>query len=234
MIGPRRTARRSNRRTAPTGRRTGPPDEAPWWDDQDQTLIEQAPLRARQFGRGWVAVAMAANAERLDPFDGVEQADAVRTTRSARRPTALDEGRAWHRRADRSLAVLRLECFAETADDDHRATWQRDGPGVLDAVWRARWRERDLTPGWIEARWFRTDHDPAAAPKPVAAPEVIDWLRVEDHTDPTGAGEVTRYEHLTVWAGRSHAVLVVRHDLGVDLDGLCARLSASLHDALAG
>lgn len=169
---------------------------------------------------------MASNAERLDPFDGVDEADALRAARTERSLTGLDEGRAWHQRTERSLAVLRSERFATGTDHDHRQRWQRDGPVVLDAVWRARWLERDLTPGWIECR--RVGGDATSAP----VHQSVDWLRVEDHTDPSGAGDVTLYEHVTVWAGRSHAVLVVRHQLGVDLDEVCARLGAGLHDAL--
>ena len=175
-------------------------------------------LSARTFGRGWLAVEVLGNEERLDPFADVDEAAGVQAARRARRLTALDEGRAWRQRSVGSLAVLRAECFADGDETEHRSVWRQDGPALVTALWRARWRERDRRPGWIEARLLDGDDRPGTED---AAAEDVDWLRVEDHTDLTGSGVVTCYEHLTIWAGRGHAVLVVRHDLGHDLDGTC-------------
>lgn len=159
------------------------------------------------------------NAEQMDPLGDDPASDAVRTVRVARRLTALDEGRAWRRREDGALLVLRTEWFATADDGAHRAAWQDHGEASLDATWRRRWRERDVVPGWIEARFVgvgeRTGplHAFAEAPPGPGASGHVDWIRIEDHTDPGGAGSVTTYEHLTVWAGRAHVQLTLRHDL---------------------
>lgn len=167
---------------------------------------------------------MVNNAERLDPYGDDPASEALRAVRARRRLCALDEGQAWRRRRDGALAVLRLEVFEEPDASDHRAAWHEHGPACLDAVWRARWRERDQEPGWIEARW-RAETD--------ARLPAVDWLRVEDHTgvrdDPSA---VVVYEHLTVWAGRAVAVLIVRHELGSDGEDAAMGAAAVLVPAL--
>jgi len=55
-----------------------------------------------------------------------------------------------------------------------------------------------------------------------------DWLRVEDHTDPRRQGVVSVYEHVTLWAGRAHAVVTVRHLVDQDLDVVVASVAAVL------
>lgn len=213
-------------------RRRGPAGEERWWDADDQVLAERVLLAAADLGRGWREVPMLNNAERLDPLGEDPASEAVRAERRRRRLTALDEGRAWRHR-DQGLAVLRSEVFADADDAPHRACWQRSGEAALDATWRQRWRERDRTPGWIEARLVPPAERPDplhafvdAEPQGVAA--AVDWFRIEDHTDTSGDGAVTVYEHLTVWRGRCHAVLTVRHDLGLDLDDVTAAAAATI------
>lgn len=182
---------------------------------------------------------MVNNAERLDPLGDDPGSAEVRAARSRRRLTALDEGRAWRQRTAGSLAVLRLEVFADADEQGHRAAWRHHAEDSLDATWRARWHERGLAPGWIESRWVDASDRPAlfavdgeTAPDPGApvtgAQDSIDWLRIEDHTDPLGKGQVTVYEHLTVWAGRPHVTLTIRHDLDHPADDVAARAAAAL------
>jgi hypothetical protein len=196
-------------------RRTGPVDEAPWWDPADQAAIEQRILRRRDFGRGWLPMPMLNNAERLDPLGDDEASGAVRRERAARRLCALDEGAAWRHRRSGSLAVLRLEVFADPNDVKHRRAWQEHAPAALGALWRQRWREREVEPGWIEAIWCRRT-DPITALGSVA--DAIDWLTVEDQTGAAEGRVISCYEHVTVWVGRAQAQLTVRHELGNDLD----------------
>ncbi|MCU1351033.1 MAG: hypothetical protein JWM05_242, partial [Acidimicrobiales bacterium] len=138
--------------------------------------------------------------------------------RAERRLTALDEGQAW-RHGDGRLLVARAEVFDDPAEGAHRATWQADAAACLAAAWRARWDERDVTWGWIEARAHVEDE---ATDGPAAQPvdPRVDWFEVEDHTDPAGQGGVTVYDHLTIWCGRMHIVLTGRHPFGVPIDAL--------------
>ncbi len=201
------------RRRAPSGvlpgRRTGPPGEVAWWDPSDQEVAERPLLGPGDLGRWWRAVPMVNNAERLEPLGDDPASLAVRAARGNRQRTALDEGRAWRRGRAGPLAVLRLEAFADADEGAHRAAWLAHGEAALDATWRARWVERERSPGWIEARWAES----SGAGGGHQVPDAIDWLRIEDHTDPSGAGAVAVYEHLTIWAGRWQATLTVRHGL---------------------
>lgn len=229
MIGRRR------RNPEAGGRRSGPIDEHPWWDPTDQRAVEAVTVRPATFGRGWVDIVMTANAERLDPFEGVLEADGVRQARAHRGLTALDEGRTWRQRSVGSLAVLRLERFASADEVEHRQAWRGSATACLEAVWRARWIERDRPPGWIEARpWHPEEESVGVRREPVTVADWCDWYRIEDHTDPGGTQAVTCYEHLTIWSGRSHAVLVVRHDLGVDVHEVAHRVGEAVQVALAG
>lgn len=170
------------------------------------------------------------NRERLDPLGDDPDSAVVRQARSERRMTGLDEGRAWRQRTHGSLAVLRVEVFADPDAGSHRRAWRDHAVASLEATWRARWRERELVPGWIEARWIDPTTIPAGPSPPVG--EAVDWLRIEDHTDPSGAGRVMLYQHLMLWAGRTSATLTVRHDLGLDLDPTCAGAAIRLHSGL--
>lgn len=209
-------------------RRSGPSEEEQWWDPVDQAIAERPIISRRTLGKRWLDVPMMNNTERLDPFGDDIDSSAVRYARAERTLTALDEGQAWRHRDARSLVVARVERFADGDESAHRAAWRQHGTASLDATWRQRWVERDHQPGWIEARWVDVGDRPgplhafagATFRGPAAA---VDWIRVEDHTDPTGTGTVLVYEHLTLWAGRSHAVLVVRHELGTDVDDLVVR-----------
>ncbi|MBA3282272.1 MAG: hypothetical protein H0U29_08585 [Acidimicrobiia bacterium] len=200
-------------------RRSGPAGEAPWWDRADQELAERPLLVAGDFGRGWTDVAMPNNAEQLDPLGDDPDSEAVRHARAERRLTALDEGRAWRQRTVGSLAVVRLEVFADADEVGHRAAWRDHAEASLGGTWRARWTERDLRPGWIEARWVEPD---------TRQEPLIDWLRIEDHTDHTDAGRVTVYEHFTIWAGRPHVTLIVRHDLDVETNDVGVAVAATI------
>ena len=210
------------RRTSPAvQRRSGPPGEEHWWDDADQAFVEEPLFRVQDLGRGWQTVPMPNNEERLDPHGDDAHSDALRAERDKRRLTALDEGAAWRQRKERVLIVPRVEVFAEADDRAHRAAWRMLGPACLDAVWRERWRERDVAPGWIEARWKPDDQIDALDPahdEGRGAREQIDWITVEDHTTTAESGTVDRYEHVTVWCGRGLATVVVRHDDALDLD----------------
>jgi hypothetical protein len=166
---------------------------------------------------------MVNNVERREPFVPCEAADAVRRARDARVPTALDEGSAWRRRNDPILAVARIEMFATADDTEHRGAWRTHGPDCLDVTWRARWRERDVEPGWIEATWLPDDERPVA----VLGDEVdaaVDWIRVEDQT----RDEIEVYEYVTTWCGPLLFTLTVRHRLGVDLRDEVARACAAV------
>lgn len=174
-------------------------------------------LVAADLGRGWHEVDMVNNAERLDPLGDDEDSAVVRAARAARRLTALDEGRAWRRRRDGALAVLRVEVFAAADDGAHRAAWRAHAERSLDATWRQRWQERGERPGWIESRWVEEGDRGDGGAHDAAGLGAVDALRVEDHTDPSGRGTVTVYEHRTVWAGRLHATLTLRHDLTAEV-----------------
>lgn len=195
------------RSTAETKRRSGPPQEQQWWDEADQQFVEAEHVIARDLGRGWRQFPMLNNVERLDPYGTGDEADRIRTVRRNRRLTALDEGRAFRRRATGTLLVQRLEMFA-TVDPDHRRIWQENGIGALEETWRQRWQERGEQPGWIEARWSED------VPADVRWVEDLDWLRIEDHT---GEGVVV-YHHVTVWTDRLVATLTMRSPLGEEVD----------------
>lgn len=182
---------------------------------------------------------MVNNVERLDPLGDDPGSAAVRAARAHRRLTALDEGRAWRQRTGGSLAVLRLEVFADADEQRHRAAWRHHAEDSLDATWRARWSERDRSPGWIESRWVDTSDRPGLfdgavgpatgeAVPAIGAHAAVDWLRIEDHTDPAGEDRVTVYEHLTVWVGRPHVTVTIRHDLDHPADDVAARAAAAL------
>lgn len=229
----------------PPRRRTGPAQEDVWWDPADQERAERPLLGVGDFGRGWTEVAMPNNVERLDPLGEDPHSEAVRQARTARRLTALDEGRAFRQRTLGSLAVLRVEVFADADEQGHRAAWRVHAEASLDATWRARWIERDQRPGWIETRWVDTTAppDPFALDEAPATPsegrsarpaaEAIDWLRIEDHTDLGHRDQVMVYEHLTIWARRANATLTVRHDLDVDTQAVCATAAATVLARLA-
>lgn len=160
------------------------------------------------------------NAELLDPYGPGAPADRLRDLRSARGLTALDEGQAWRRREGGVLLVVRVEAFASADDVEHRAGWRADGPRCLEETWRERWRDREVEPGWIEARLV----DPVD--------DRIDWVRVEDHT---GQGrDVVVYQHLTVWAGRMVVVLTLRHELGLDVDAELTTAARLVADRAGG
>ncbi|MCU1498487.1 MAG: hypothetical protein JWM47_2440 [Acidimicrobiales bacterium] len=198
-------------------------------------------------GRGWVDVPMVNNHEPVEPYGPGAAGEAVRAARATRRLTAVDGGRAWRRREGRVLAVLRLERFADEVPTGsglvggglaaaHRTVWQEHGAACLEETWRARWIEREVVPGWIEARPLV----PAARPDPRRMPDVstdpagpaaaVDWFRVEDHTG--GGDVVTIYHHLSIWRSRSLATLSLRHDLGLDLEREAAAAAAAVHALL--
>jgi hypothetical protein len=201
------------------------PGEAPWWDPVDQGWAEDLALPRRSLGRGWLDVAMVNNAERADPLTG-SAAAAVLAARAAREVVALDEGRAWRRRRDGVLAVLRVEVYRSADDRDHRAAWRATGEPALEDTWRERWRERGRTPGWVEARWVPSPEVPS-----LGAVDRVDWLRLEDHTEAAEHDAVMTYEHLVVWLGRAQATLTVRHLAGLDLDDVVASATAALASA---
>jgi hypothetical protein len=219
------------RRSAPNRRRTGPPDEEPWWDAADQALVERPLLRHRDLGKGWIPTPMLNNLERLDPHGDDPASERVRQARAARRLTALDEGAAWRRRSDAALLVARIECFSAADEGGHRRAWQADAESSLDAVWRARWRERDREPGWIEAR----RRAPADLPDLVrpggagAAPGIdrIDWCTIEDHPGVAETEVVTAYEHLVLWVDRLLVTLTLRHHHGDAAEEVAARAAAT-------
>jgi len=155
------------------------------------------------------------NVERVDPYGDDPASARLRAARALRQLTALDEGQAFRQRRTGALAVLRLEVFASPDSGGHRAAWQDDGVACLDALWRQRWRERDREPGWIEARW-------------VDRGAVVDWITVEDHTDTPATDVVVRYEHLSVWSGRTLATVTIRHDQGQDVSDAAERASSAL------
>lgn len=183
----------------------------PGGDRDDQRWAEGVPLRRRDLGRGWIDASMLNNEPRRVAYGGGEAADRLARAASEREPTALAEGRAWRRRRDGLLAVLRADVYRVDAADEHRAVFRRDAPAALAETWRARWIERDQRPGWVEARWVER-----AERLPVRG--VVDWLEVEDHTGSAETGMVTFYEHVVVWLGRGLVTVTVRHPLGLDLD----------------
>lgn len=220
------------------------------FDPDDQAAAEAPVLDRRALGRGWIDAPMVNNEPRLDPHGTDPASAALRARREARRLTGFHEGRAWRRRGRTpGLVVVRHEVFADADPGGrlaHRDEWTRRGAESLDATWRERWKERDVMPGWIEAR--PVARPPAGATEPgvgddaaqqdapaggsseglvaeVAFPEAVDWFRVEDHTDPTGRGEVTLYQHLTVWGGRHLVTVTMRHPLGEASDPFVAAVA---------
>lgn len=189
-------------------------------------------MATRDLGRGWQSVPMPNNAERLDPHGSDDGSAILRAARKDRVLTALDEGAAWRHRKDRVLIVPRVEAFASGDDRAHRAAWTEHGTACLDAVWRERWRERDVVPGWIEARWKADDAIAEVAPagnETGAALGQIDWITVEDHTSTPTSGTVDRYEHLTIWCGRALATVTVRHDDAIDVDLVSAAVGLAAY-----
>lgn len=211
------------RRRRAARRRSGPAGEEPWWDLDDQAFAESYLLAGRDFPKGWRPLIMVQNLERLDPWEGVEAAAAVAAAREARHLTALDEGSAWRDR-DNALVVLRVEVFEDPDDGEHRARWQADARDVLLETWKARWRERDQVPAWIEVR----EHGHEPIPDPELGGDAVDWYVIEDHTDPAGTGDVALHHHVTVWAGRALLTLTLRHSVGVDQDPQIAYLATRL------
>lgn len=199
-----------------------------WRVDADQAAAEAPVLERRVLGRGWVDAPMVNNEPRLDPHGDDDASAELRVERDRRRLTGLHEGRAWRRRRDaRVLLVVRHEVFAAADDGRHRALWQRRGPASLEATWRARWRERDVEPGWVEARAVEgADRGPVDA-------DDLDWFRVEDHTDLRGGIDVTVYEHLSVWAGRHLVTLTLRHPHELDVDEAAHAAAAAVGRSLA-
>lgn len=223
--------RRRDRPTVETKRRSGPPGEARWWEITDQQFVESDVVDPGDLGRGWRLFPMLNNVERLDPYGIGEDADRLRMARDDRGLTALDEGRAFRRRATGSLLVQRLEMFA-TVDSDHRRIWREHGVAASEETWRQRWRERDEQPGWIEARWFDgllDDHRSDAERSDVDGRwfDDVDWIRIEDHT----GGTVAVYHHVTVWADRLLATLTMRSPLGEDEDPAILNAARILHRA---
>jgi len=207
-------------------RRSGPADEDQWWEPADQAFVQAPVLNRRDFPKGWRPIPMVNNVEVLDPYAG-EGAAAIRAARAARVLSALDEGVAYRAR-NRQLLVLRIEAFADPDETAHRQTWLSDGPAALTATYQVRWSERDVVPNWIETRIRRpgdvpTDVDPR-----------IDWLRVEDHTDPKRLGTVSIYEHLTLWCGRGHAVITLRHELDQQVDDVARKIAEGVLTTLEG
>src|SRR4051794_25343786 len=119
-------------------RRSGPAEEDPWWNPQDQAFAESNLLGRSDLRRGWIPASMVNNIEQLDPY--VDDADSavLCAIRAERRLTALDEGQAWRRRSGGILAVLRVEVFADPDSTAHRDAWREHGARCLDAVWRQR------------------------------------------------------------------------------------------------
>ena len=192
-------------------RRTGPPGEEHWWDDGDQAFVEEPLLTTRDLGRGWQTVPMPNNAERLDPYGDDPHSTALRAERDKRRLTALDEGAAWRQRKERVLVVPRVEAFAGADDRTHRAAWRMLGPACLDAVWRERWRDRQVAPGWIEARWKSDEEISVVGPtgeEGAGALGQIDWITVEDHTTTAESGTIDRAPIQSIWryACSSHVI----------------------------
>jgi hypothetical protein len=170
--------------------------------------------------------------ERLDPYGDDPASQAVRVAWTARRLTALDEGAAWRRRSDAALVVSRVEVFADEGGEGpvvaqaHRAAWREHAAPALDALWRARWHERDQAPGWIEARWVpEMDRPDALRTGGMGADAVapdVDWLTVDDHTNAAEADAVAAYEHVTIWIGRVLVTLTVRHRHGDGIEPVVA------------
>jgi hypothetical protein len=205
------------------GRRSGPVGESPWWDPADQAFAEAPVVSAASLGRGWRSVPMMNNVERLDALGSDADSAAIRVLADGRVRTALDEGQALRRHHDGALVVVRVEVYRDAERvDEHRAAWRAHGVGALDALWRERWRERDVAPGWIEASWRSVDERPEELHAfreqvdPPGPAGTVDWFRVEDHTDPSGAGTVTEYQYVLAWAGRVLTTVTVRHELGAD------------------
>lgn len=224
---------RRGRGTAPRAaleRRRGIEGEPCWWDPVDQAWAEDVSLPRKAFGRGWLEVPMINNAERLEPLAGAD-AELVLAARTARGLVALDEGRAWRRRRDAVLAVLRVEVYEDADETDHRAAWTATAEAALADTWRVRWRERDRQPGWVEATWVPPLDRPAGLGLDEAVGARVDWLRVQDHTEAFELDAVTVYEHLVVWLGRAQASLTIRHLDGLDLDDAVAGAALALASA---
>ena len=232
MIGRRRRRAGAGRHGADGGSVA-----AGWGNPADHELAAEPLVDRAMLGRGWHEQPMINNEPQRRPFTDDPAAAGVEAARQARRPTGLHEGTAWRHRDTESLLVIRVDVYADADDTAHRAAWVADGVACLDATWRARWRERGITPGWVEARpvppaeRVRDLHVMGEA-RPTGVAAAVDWYRVEDHTDPTDERRVTSYEHLTVWNGRRQATLTFRHPLGIDLDDLAADVAVAVHNRL--
>lgn len=195
--------------------------ETGWWDPADQAWAEDLVLPRRAFGRGWLDAPMVNNEERREPLAGPAAAP-ILAARADRGLVALDEGRAWRRRRDGVLAVLRTEVYASADDRAHRSAWRVSAEAALAETWRARWQERGRQPGWVEATWVPASGGDGGP---------VDWLHLVDHTDAAEDDEVMAYEHLVVWRGRGQATLTIRHVEGLDLDDVVASVAAVLAEA---
>ena len=175
------------------------------------------------------------NEDRREPFGSDAASAVVHEARAARRPAGLDDGRAWRHRDGHRLVVVRVERYLDPDEAAHREAWQVHGRAALEATWRERWAERDVVSGWIEARLVppaeRPDplHAFAEAPRAPGVVSDVDWIQVEDHTDVGGRGDVTLFQHVTAWLGRTQLTVTVRHPLGDDLAPLAARAVAEAH-----
>ncbi len=172
-------------------------------------------MSRRDFPKAWRNRPLMNNVESIDPFAEVPEGQALAAAAYARRRTALDDAVAVAG-PDLRLAVLRIEVFADADDAAHRACWQDQGPRALVALYRQRWKERDVSPGWIEARWPSFDWD--LEPR-------VDWLRLEDHTDRRHEAGVFYYDHVWLWVGRALAGLTIRYAPGFDAESLAVGLA---------
>ncbi len=160
---------------------------------------------------------MVNNAERPDPS---RRRRPLRSWRPVPRPVvALDEGRAWRRRRDGVLAVLRVEVYASADDRATRSAWRTAGEAALEETWRERWLEREASARLGGGAVGRSGRRRVRAR---SIPERVDWLHLEDHTEAAQHDAVMAYEHLVVWLGRAQATLTIRHVDGLDLDDVVA------------
>lgn len=155
---------------------------------------------------------------------------------------------AWHRHAERSLDATWRERWRERDQE----------PGWIEARWVRAAGERSGPPGPTgSGADGPVRHDGGSGPAldgPASANvgsgtsrtssgptgpylgDACDWLRIEDHTVPSGPvprrdqerPSVTVYEHVTVWAPRRQVTVVVRHDVGLDLDDVVANCATEV------
>ena len=111
-----------------------------------------------------------------------------------------------------------------TSEDDIQLMQRlANGEDLALNILMARWRERDVEPGWVEA----TFRPPIDRPDPR-----IDWLQIEDHTGSAETEVVTVYQYVVAWLGRAQATLTIRHPLGLDLDPTVRAASAAMVTAV--